>query len=381
MKSKKKLKICLVSMAGSPDFLGGASLFHKNLIRYIYSKYKNILISWVYFGKENRKYIKENVTYIELKSPKISSLLLLNKSFILSRFFKKNYFDIINTPWGIWTNLYKKQKGQRIVHAFHGTTYYFNKNHFKRFGFIKKILISPLLLVSWIVDKPKNTSKIICVSEKVKKQVENLYGKRENISVIRTGVDLREFKIRNKKDCRKKLNLDKDKVYGLYIGGGGYWTKGLDRSIKLSEELYNLNKNYRLIVIGPDFSKVKHLIKKDFIIFLKDVPRKNMPYYYNSTDVFFCMSRYEGGAPTLVVSEAMASGCLLVCSEDSEQEIIENGKNGLILENFDKKDAKRIFKVLGNKNKKEEIIKNSIKTIKELSLEKWGEKYLKELLK
>ena len=71
----------------------------------------------------------------------------------------------------------------------------------------------------------------------------------------------------------------------------------------------------------------------------------------------------------------MASGCLLICSKDAEQEIIENGKNGLMINNFDKNDAEKILEFLKDEKKKKSIIKNSIKTIKELSLEKWGKRY------
>ena len=293
-----------------------------------------------------------------------------------------NFFDVINTLTGVWIYFYKKRGEQKIIQTFHGTVYYFNKNHFGRLNPIGKILIFPLLVISWLVGLPskKNTDRIICVSEKVKQQVKKLYGKKENIVIIRTGVDLKDFKIRNKNNIKEKLSLNKKDIHGLYVGRGGYWTKGLDRAIELSEEIHKLNKNYKLIIVGADYKKVKHLINKKFVIYLKEVEREKMPFYYNVADIFFCMSRYEGGAPTLVVSEAMASGCLIVCSKSSEQEIIENGKNGLILENFDEKDAKKIMNVLKNKRKSNRIIKNSIKTIKEISLEKWGEKYFNSLI-
>jgi glycosyltransferase involved in cell wall biosynthesis len=194
--------------------------------------------------------------------------------------------------------------------------------------------------------------------------------------VVRTGVDLRDFKPRDKSIIRKEINLEKDKVYGLYVGKGGYWIKGLDRVVKLSEEIYKENKNYRLIVIGADYKKVGKIIKKkEFLIFLENVPREKMGLYYSASDMFFCLSRYDGGAPTLVTSEAMASGCLLVCSKDSEQEIIEDSKNGLIISKFDENDAKKIINTLKDKKNKEKIIKNSIRTVKEFSLEKWGRKY------
>lgn len=373
----KNEKICFVNPYKSPEYLGGLNLFHKNLIKYIQSKNKNIKISWIYFGKENRKYIRGGVEYIKLKCKGFQSQLLLKKNLILAKFFKKNYFDIINSVVGYWRLFYKKKKNQKIIQTFHGTVYYFNKNHFGRFNIIKKILLLPLLGISWIVGLPgKKTDKIICVSEKVKKQVEKLYGKRKKIIVIRTGVNLKDFKYENKNKSKEKINLDKKIIYSLYVGNGGYWTKGLDRAIKISKEIFNLNKNYRLIIIGSDYKKVKHLLNEKFIIYHEKINRKEMPKYYNSSDIFFCMSRYEGGAPTLVVSEAMASGCLVVCAKSAEQEIIEDGKNGLIIENFGKEEAEKILENLNNKK----IIQNSMKTIKKLSLENWGEKYLKELL-
>jgi glycosyltransferase involved in cell wall biosynthesis len=230
-----------------------------------------------------------------------------------------------------------------------------------------------------MIEKPpiEKADKIICVSEKVKRQIEEVYGKRKEMYVIRTGVDLGDFKPRNRSLSKKEINLEENKTYGLYVGKGGYWIKGLDRTVKLSEEIYKKNKDYRLIVIGSDYKKVRGIIdNKKSLIFIENVPREKMPLYYSASDIFFCLSRYDGGAPTLVTSEAMASGCLLVCSKDSEQEIIEDNKNGLVIEYFNERDAERIISVLKDKKNKDKIIKNSIRTIKEFSLEKWGERYL-----
>lgn len=377
----RKKKLCFVSMSFPPEFLGGTNLFHKNLIDYIHSKHKGIGISWVYFGKKNKRFIKRDVEYFELKANNLFSSSLFWKGFMLNKFFRKNYFDIINARTGFWIHLYSKKKNQKIIQTFHGTRVYFNKNHYERLNLIKKILLLAFLPFNWITDMPnKKSNKLICVSEKVKRQVQTLYGKEKKIVVIRTGVNLKDFKFRDKIKIKEKLGLNKKNIYGLYVGGGGYWTKGFDRAVEISKEIHNLNKNYRLIVVGADYKKTRHLLGEEFIIYKEEVGRKEMPYYYNSADFFFCLSRYEGGAPTLVVSEAMASGCLVVCSKDSEQEIIHDGKNGLIINKFNKEYAKKIMKILGDKKEKEKIIKNSIKTIKELSLEKWGEKYLKELV-
>lgn len=374
------IKLCFCTINGSPDFLGGYSLYHKNLIKYIKQKGIDLDISWVYFGDENKEYNKDGVHYFEIKSKNINPLVEIKRHLKLAKFFNEHYFDILNCNGGLWTRFYKKKEGQKIIHTYHGTIYYFNKNQLSRFGFLKITLFSLILPLSKTLDKPhKDVDKIICVSDKVKRQVESLYGKKYNFSVIRTGVDLNDFRIKSKCGSKLKLGLREDLKYGLYIGGGGYWGKGLDRAIKISEEIYSKNKDYRLIVIGADYNKIKSLINNlEYVIYLDDVPREKIPYYYSSSEMFFSVSRYEGGAPTMVTSEAMASGCFIIFSRDSEQEIIDDGVNGIIFEKFDKDDFKRLIDILNNPEEYYKIIKNSVNTISKLSLDKWGEEIIKE---
>ena len=380
----KRLKICFV-LGSNPSFLGGISLFQKNFIDYLKFKKNDVDITWVYKGKKNRRYSEKKVNYVEIKVPSIYPLdeIIFNKK--VSSFLKKNHFDIINSHavWGSWMTSYKKKKDQKIIHTYHGTSFYFFKNHLERFNLIKKALLIPLLAFSFLVEKPpiKNAESIICVSEHVKEEIVKLYGARKNINVIRTGVDLKNFKKRNKKIILKRLNLNEERFYGIYVGKGGYWTKGLDKVIRLSEKIYALDKNYRLIVIGSDRKKVGHLLNKKFVVFLPNLSRKEIPLYYSISDIFFCLSRYEGGAPTMVTSEAMASRCLIVTDKEARQEIIENEKNGLIINQNYSEEAKRILKIFKNNKKLGNILKNSQRKIKELSFEKWGENYLEKLLK
>ncbi len=380
----KKTKICFITGSG-PQFVGGVSLYQQNLIDYVKNEDLDVQITWIYKSDKNEIVNEKNIKYIGLKckTPIFIDDILFNRK--VRRYLKNNYFDIINSHavWGYWMSNYKKQKNQRVIHTYHGATYPYYKVHLQRFNLIKKIFLSPMLLYGYLIEKPptKHADKIISVSNRVKEEINKTYKGRKDLIVIRTGVKLKDFKYRNKKKMRKELQLNENNIYGLHLSKAGYWIKGLDRVVKISKEIYKLNKNYRLIVVGADYKKNKQFLNEKFIIYRENVSREKIPYYYNASDIFFCLSRYEGGAPTLVVSEAMASGCMLVCSKDSKQEIIKDNKNGIIIEFFDKNDSTKAITILNNKNIKNKIIEESINTVKELSLDKWGKKYLDILLK
>jgi len=373
-------KICFIS--ANPNFSGGISNYQANLIKYIKNKRIPLDITIIFKGKKDQTYFKDKVKYIEVSARQPYPLDEFYFNFKVLKILNNLEFSIINSHavYGFWQKFYHKKNKELIVHTFHGVTFYFFQNHLKRFSFLKKILFSPLLAAGYLLEKYpyKKSDKTICVSNKVQKELTNLYGKRKNSTVIRTGVDLSLFKNKNKNESKEKLGLNKSHIHGLYVGRGGYWTKGLDRAVKLSEEIYKINNNYRLIVVGPD-KNYESFINKEFIIFINNLSHEKISEYFSAADLFLCMSRYEGGAPTLVVSEAMASGCLLVCSEDSKQEIINDGQNGLIIRNQSKKEAERIISILNNVKIKKSILKNELKSIKELSIDKWGNEYYKLL--
>ncbi len=374
-------KICFIG--ADPFFEGGIGLYQKNLIKYLKDNYKDMSITAIYFGKNQRNFTIEGVNYVQIKNRVPYPFDQIVDNFKVSKYLNKHYFDIINSHalWGNWMKSYKKQGNEKLIHTYHGVTYNYFKIHIRRFSMLKKILFSPMILFGYILEKPpiKKADDIICVSEKVRNQLKEIYKSNRDMKVLRTGVDLREFKPRDKGKTRKKLKLDKNKFYGLYIGKGGYWIKGLDRAINISEEIYKKDKNYRLIIVGADYKKIKSLINKEFIIYIEKVNRDCIKDYYNASDFLFYLSRYDGGAPTLVVSEAMASGSPIIFSKDSQQEIIKNKENGIILDKFDKESSRTIMETLKDRKLKERIIKNGIQTIKDISIDNWGKNYLKIL--
>jgi glycosyltransferase involved in cell wall biosynthesis len=374
-------KICFIS-GSSPSFLGGVSIYQKNLIKFAKDQKLPVNFTWIYPGIKNRKYSLDKIEYIEIKSSKYPILKEFDFSKKVGNILKREHFDIINTHanWGHCLKKYSKKNKQTIIHTYHGVTHPYMKIQFKRFGFLR-YLFHFTLPFFYFIEKPpiKKADKIICVSEKVKKQIEYLYGKRKNVSVIRTGVDLSIFGKISQKKARKDLKLDSEKVYGLYEGRGGYWNKGLDRAINISKKMYGLDKNFRLIVVGSDKKKCREYLNFPFVIYKGLISRKELPKYYSSANFFFSLSRYEGGAPTLALSEAIASGCLAICSKDSNMEIFKDKRDCLIIEKYGLIQAQKILDILKEKNKITKMNKSAKNKIKDLSLEKWGRKYFKKL--
>jgi glycosyltransferase involved in cell wall biosynthesis len=374
--------ICLIS-GSSPEFLGGISLFQRNLIEHSKKEKPGLDFTWVYAGEKDKEYIFEGINCVEIKSHKYPLLKEFDFAKKTKKYLEKNNFEVINSHanWGYFLKNYSKKKGQKIVHTFHGVTYPYMKIQFSRFG-VFKYLLYPLLPFIYLIEKPpiKKADKIICVSEKVKEGFRKLYGTKNNLKVIRTGVNISNFKKLSKEKSRKELGLEKNKLYSLYSGRGGYWNKGLDRAIKLSKEIYKINKNYNLIVIGSDKEKCSKYLNFPFVIYKGVVERNLLPKYLSASDFFFFLSRYEGGAPALALSEAVSTECLTIQSIDSKQEIFENKKDCLVIEEYNLRTAQQILKVLENKKELVKMKKSAKNKIKELSLDKWGKKYFEVLL-
>lgn len=380
--------ICFI-LDCNPRYLGGVATYIKNLITFLHksSHWKNMQITVIYPGKDDKSFRESDINYVEIKTRISSPLGFFEYGKKVAKRLEEQQFDIINSHGlgGGYFGKYIRNKNFRWVHTYHGVTYYFFKNHLLRPIGLEKISAYSLMMLSKHLEMPpiRGADKIICVSNKVKRDIERLYGKRKGCYVIRTGVDTNQFKVIGKELSKRKIGLEKNKIYGLYVGRGGWWTKGLDRAVNLAKEMHKLQDNFRLIVTGPDYKKCKKYLEgnPEALIYIPLLKRKNIHYYYSACDVLLCCSRYEGGAPTLVVSEAMASGCIVACSRDSEQEIIINEKNGLVLNDYGKKGAQKIINLLNNRNKKGRIIKNSLKTINSFSLKNWGNQSLEVLLK
>jgi glycosyltransferase involved in cell wall biosynthesis len=139
----------------------------------------------------------------------------------------------------------------------------------------------------------KEADKIIVVSNATKNYVLSLGADPEKIEVLHNGVDLNRFKplLEVKEKMRKKLGIAKDARVVLTVRRLVY-KNGIDTLIESAE--IAVKKNPNLVLTG----------------FVSD---RELPFYYNSADLFALPSKSGEGLP-LVALEAMACGLPVIAT-------------------------------------------------------------------
>jgi len=182
---------------------------------------------------------------------------------------------------------------------------------------------------------PKIT-RIISLSNELKDISIKKSGK-NNVNVIRNGVDTDRFYYIEKAASTIKQTINSKEIVILIVGSLNYG-KGFDLIISALAELrYKTDLNIKLYIIGSHgpagdnrkelHSLIQSLDIEPYVEFVGEVLNKDLVHWYNSSDLFCLASRSEG-SPN-VLTEALACGCpSLTTDVGSAREIIEI-KDGL----------------------------------------------------
>lgn len=205
--------------------------------------------------------------------------------------------------------------------------------------------------------------KIISVSDGIKRDFNKIYNMGEKVEIIDNLVNVDRIIEKSKEKCDVKLN--KNKINIICVGRLANHHKGYDRLVEVvgkldSEGLFN-DAILRIYGNGPDQEVLQKQID-DLNLSDKVIlgGRVNNPYkYYKGNDLFILPSRYE--AFGLVIVEALTLGVpALVTKNGATSKIVDDGKNGIIVDNSTEGIYKGLKKILKNKKLLSEY-KNNLK--------------------
>jgi len=185
-----------------------------------------------------------------------------------------------------------------------------------------------------------------------------------------------------KEELRKKLNLS-----GTVLISAGRlvpW-KGFGTLIEIMLDIIKEIPDARLYIIGsgPEREalelKVKSLKLQDNVILTNQLGHKDTLEYLKAGDVFVLNTGYEGFSHFLL--EAMAMEIPIITTNvGGNPELIENGKNGILLEYNNKEELKkRIIELAKNETPKKELTEKAKQKVAEFGVGKMLEETVKIL--
>ncbi|EMI9090958.1 MULTISPECIES: glycosyltransferase family 4 protein [Bacillus] len=216
----------------------------------------------------------------------------------------------------------------------------------------------------------KAVSKIITVSDYIGETITSRFKiAKPKTKTVYSGVDLNEYypawTINGKEVKRyvkKELNLQNKKVI-LFVGRLSK-VKGPHILLQALPKIIEKNPDIVMVFIGSKWfgdnnvnNYVKHLYTlgamfQNNVIFIKFVKPKDIPTLYAMSDLFVCSSQWQEPLAR-VHYEAMAAGLPIITSNrGGNPEVIEEGKNGYIVNDFENPDAyaEKIINLLNNES-------------------------------
>lgn len=203
--------------------------------------------------------------------------------------------------------------------------------------------------------------------------------------VTLTAYDANEYKKQTKIPCQYIYNplgfqsvqkADMSEKVLLYVGRLERKQKGIDMMIEIAKELFCQRKHndWKLKIVGDGsgYEATKLQIAEEQLESYVELlgEQEQVIDYYVSSSVFLSTSRWEGFG--LVVTEAMECGLPVVsfCT-DGPSEIIQDGKNGFLIENYDIISfADAVERLMTEKETRIEMSHNAILRAKDFHLQK-----------
>ncbi len=275
--------------------------------------------------------------------------------FELLKIFKEERPDVIHLNsskiGGLGAFAGRISKVKNIIFTAHGWA--FNEN---RPG-TQKLIIKFFIWLTIIF-----SHKTIAVSEQIKRDIENLPFVSKKIEVINNGTSEIEYK--TKAEARKFLFPDAPKT-ATWIGTMSelHHIKGLSHMIRAMKSVLHQHKAVFVVMgEGEERKNLENLIRGEGVEnFVKLVGYvENAPQYLKAFDIFTLTSLSE--AMPLALLEAGMAGIPSIASDvGGIPEIIDDGKNGLLIEPRDILNLARAIDFLIEKKKERDLMGKNLK--------------------
>lgn len=307
--------------------------------------------------------------------------LILFETLNLYKIVAKEKPDVINVHWilpnGLPALIVSKLTGIPYIITIPGTDAYLTYR-FKLFGFLAKIIAENSIGI--ISNSSYNLKRIINLGvNNIKSAVISYPANVSTFRPISKGLDL----------YRKKLGLKKVDFIILGVGRLVY-KKGFRYLIEAISQVCRKENNVKLLVGGDGdlreelVNLTKSLKLEDKVIFLGNIPRDKIIYYYNLSDVLVAPSIVDNkgnvdGGP-VVSLESMACGKPQILTDVlGMADFIKNGVNGYVVpEKNAKALASAILELIkSKKNRKHMGVLNRNIAVGQLTTSKIGETYTK----
>lgn len=174
--------------------------------------------------------------------------------------------------------------------------------------------------------------------------------------------------------------LVKEKII-IWVGRQSNAQKNVPAFIDVWKIVSQNNRDWRAVIIGSgsDMEYNKTYAKKNGVERLEFAGlQKNVEQFYKKANFIGMTSTYEGWG--MVLTEAMSYGCIPFAYDtyESVHDIIDDGKNGIIVKPFDKKEmARRIQEIIDDNEKFATMQNAALEKVKTFSVEnivdKWEE--------
>lgn len=273
---------------------------------------------------------------------------------LIKRLDRKEPIDLINAHWlfpdGVAAAWIAWKLGKPLILTGLGC----DINHYPSLPFRKQQIKNALNLADLITVK----------GSKLKQKVLQMGIQEHKVTVIPNGLDLNRFRIMDKKEARRRLDLQEDGQILLFVGsldqvkGGQYLIEALKG---MAENLENL-PHLLMVGDGPLQEELlfqgKRLGIENRISFVGKRPHDEIPLWMNAADVF-CLPSIREGRPNVLL-EALACGTPAVASDVGSAPEIIHEKNGRIAGVADPKNLCRQLLVCLNQRWDREAIRKTV---------------------